>query len=258
MSPFEEHRRYYVTVCFTMAGIYAFVLGADHPVSFRIVNGLIFGGILCVTGFVLWNTFRFAIPVNYATKYKLIFLSVLAVLTGLLITGTESFVMYLCFPALFSSFSYSTPARLFIALLIFIIIRLFYTSCYRKNENPVQVLEQQAAPLSPLSINRVTVRNGQKILIIPIEEIIFIKADGDYISINTANGSWLKEQTMKDIENILPVDSFVRIHRSYIVNVNHISRIERYGEYRQVILNNNSKIKISAARYQTLKQILGI
>ena len=254
MSPFEEYRKYYITVCFAVAGISAFVLGVNQPVSFRIVNGLIFGGILYVTGFVLWNTFRFAIPAN--TKYKLIFLFVLAILTGLIITGAESFAMYLCFPTLFGSFSYSIPVRLFITLLLFVIIRLIYTSCYRKNES--QVFEQQEIPLASSSINRVTVRNGQKINIIPIEEIIFIKADGDYISINTANGSWLKEQTMKDIENILPVDSFVRIHRSYIVNVNYISRIERYGEYRQVILNNNSRIKISAARYQALKQILGI
>ena len=254
MSPFEEYRKYYITVCFVVAGIYVFVLGADQPLSFRIVNGLIFGGILCITGFVLWNTFRFAIPAN--TKYKLIFLSVLAILAGLIITGTESFAMYLCFPDLFGSFSHSIPTRLFITLLIFVIIRLVYTSCYRKNESHVQVWEQQDVTLA--SINRITVRNGQKIIIIPIEEIIFIKADGDYISINTINGSWLKEQTMKDIENILPVDNFVRIHRSYIVNVNYISRIERYGEYRQVMLNNNSKIKISAARYQVLKQILGI
>ena len=257
MSPFEEYRKYYITVCFAVAGIYAFIFGADQPVSFRIVNGLIFGGILCVTGFVLWNIFRFAIPANYTTKYKLIFISMLAILAGLFITGAESFAMYLCFPTLFGTFLYSIPARLFIVFLLFVIFRLYYISCYKKNESPAQVWEQHETP-SASSINRITVRNGQKITIIPIEEIIFIKADGDYISINTVNGSWLKEQTMKDIENILPVDNFVRIHRSYIVNVNYISRVERYGEYRQVILNNNSRIKISAARYQALKQILGI
>ena len=253
MSPFEEYRKCYITACFAVAGIYAFILGADQSVSFRIVNGLIYGGILCVTGFILWNTFRFAIPAYYTPKYKLIFLSILAIIAGLFITGTESFAMYLCFPTLFGTFSYSIPARLFIAILLYVIIWLFYTSRYKKNESPAHVWEQQEVP-SP--INRITVRNGQKIIVIPINDIIFIKADGDYISINTANGSWLKEQTMKDIENILPIDSFVRIHRSYIINVNYISRIERYGEYRQVILNNNIKIKISTARYQALKQLL--
>ena len=83
-------------------------------------------------------------------------------------------------------------------------------------------------------------------------------ADGDYISIHTQEGNWLKEQTMKYTEELLPPNKFVRIHRSYIVNVDQISRIERYGERQQVVLHNKEKIKISAARYMVLKQILGI
>ena len=106
------------------------------------------------------------------------------------------------------------------------------------------------------SSDRIAVRSGQNIKIIPLVDIIFIKADGDYISINTANGYWLKEQTMKYTEETLPADSFLRIHRSYIVNVNHISRIERYGEKQLIVLHNNEKIKISTARYQILKQAL--
>ena len=119
------------------------------------------------------------------------------------------------------------------------------------NENIIP--EQSKA--GKVAIDRITVRSGQNIKIIPIDDIIFIKADGDYISINTANGYWLKEQTMKYTEDTLPTDRFLRIHRSYIVNVNHIRRIERYGEKQLIVLHNNEKIKISSARYQILKQI---
>ena len=108
------------------------------------------------------------------------------------------------------------------------------------------------------NLDRITVRSGTKIKIIPLDSVIYIQADGDYISIHTPEGKWLKEQTMNYTENMLPPHSFVRIHRSYIVNIHHISRIERYGEKQLIVLHNNEKIKISAARYQLLKQILGI
>ena len=282
MNPFDEYRKIYIAACFIAAVIYAFAFGGSFllwenvpaspgenlPASTRIAdrilfciaNGLIFGGILCLAGIILWNIFRFAIPTNYYSKYQFIFISALAILTSSLVTAAESFAIYLCFPSMFGFFVHSIPARLFVALLFFIIIRLLYLFYHEKSRNNREVSGEKnstkQANSVKSSIDRITVRNGQKIIIIPVDEIIFIKADGDYISVNTAKGSWLKEQTMKYTEDALPADSFVRIHRSYIVNINYISRIERYGEKQQIVLHNNEKIKISAARYQVLKQIL--
>jgi DNA-binding LytR/AlgR family response regulator len=140
-------------------------------------------------------------------------------------------------------------------------IDFYQTPVISKKTMPDTTTSSDDTTRPPVTTNlpsdRITVRSGQKIKIIPIEDIIYIKADGDYISIKASEGNWLKEQTMKYTEDILPTDHFVRIHRSYIVNVNHISRIERYGEKQQVVLHNNEKIKISAARYQTLRQVLG-
>lgn len=292
MNLFNEYRKSYITVCFAVAVIYAFTLGEGLSISFSVADGLIYGCLLCLTGLILWNVFRFAIPVNYTPKNQPIFLSAFVIATTLLITGIESFALYLSFPDLFRVFAHSIPVRLFISLLIVVIIRLLYISYHNnklqggisyQKESQTEVLNTEISeekltgvmstiaesnrisevfqpetifPKTPL--DRITVRSGQKIRIIPVNEILYIKADGDYISINTAEGSWLKEQTMKHTENMLPSSTFVRIHRSYIVNINHISRIERYGEKQQVILHNNEKIKISAARYQILKQILGI
>ncbi|MDR2915625.1 MAG: LytTR family transcriptional regulator DNA-binding domain-containing protein [Tannerella sp.] len=268
MDLFNEYRKSYITVCFATAVIYAFVLGGNQPILFRVADGLIYGSILCLIGFILWNIFRFAIPVNLTPVYLLIFLSVFAILTSLFAVGIELFTIYLCFPDSFGFFTHTIPARLFITLLIFVIIRLFYISCHEKIKTrsiPTTHPEtmKPSDTVMPLSIeptvlaDRITVRSGQKIKIIPINDIIYIKADGDYISINTSEGSWLKEQTMKHTEDTLPTNHFVRIHRSYIVNISQISRIERYGEKQQVVLHNNEKIKISTARYQALRQVLG-
>ena len=311
MNPFNEYRKSYITACLVLAVIYAFILeeslfvssgisyglfaadianslptNANIRLLFCLTDGLIYGGMLYLTGIILWNIFRFAIPTNYNSKYQLIFISALVILAGLFITAAESLAIYLCFPSIFDSFAHSIPTRLFITILIVITIRLLYLFYHEKNKNISETPEEEAfyentildnaTPDNTISgvallntssklsgtakspIDRITVRNGQKIIIIPIDEIIFIKADGDYISINTDKGTWLKEQTMKYTEKTLPVDSFVRIHRSYIININYISRIERYGEKQQIVLHNNEKIKVSAARYQVLKQVLGL
>ena len=303
MNLFDEYRKSYIAVCLALAMIYAFILDGffssdiianlstsnteksatgsvygwptnkTGELIFCLTDGLIYGIILYLMGIILWNTFKFALPANYTPKYRLLFISILAILTTLIITGAESFVIYLCFPSVFDSFSATIPSRLFFSLLIFIIIRLFYLfhherlSQVKENadwESDVKIetksnedIDENEKATIP-SIDRITVRSGQSIKIIPVDDIAFIKADGDYISINTSKGHWLKEQTMKYTENTLPADCFVRIHRSYIVNINHISRIERYGEQQQVVLHNNEKIKISTARYQMLKQSLGI
>ena len=291
MTPFNENRKSYITVCFATAVIYAFVAGVNQPVFFRLLDGIIYGVILFPTGLAVWNIFRFAIPVNYPFKYRIFSLSVFAIATSAFVTGIETLAIYLCFPSTFDVFVSTIPVRAFIAFLFFIILYLSHFFFHESIEENEHFLEESpmdssltdlpssstalsekaetAAGLSPLSaiasvpsslrnIDRMTVRSGQKIKIIPIGDILYIKADGDYISIRTAEGSWLKEQTMKYTEDRLPIADFVRIHRSYIVNIRQIIRIERYGEKQLIVLNNNEKIKISAARYRTLKQILGI
>lgn len=269
-----------MAACFVTAVVYAFVAGVNQPVVFQFLDTIIYGILLFLAGYALWQIFWYAIPVNYSPKYRIIFVSVLLFVTSALVIGAETLTVYLCFPAAFDSFVSSVPVRAFISFLIFTILYLSYlvfhenTGDFRdfpgidSDKIPMDSSNMSDSGNSEMNdsvdssairtVDRITVRIGQKIKIIPVDDILYIKADGDYISIHTAEGSWLKEQTMKYTEDRLPMNNFVRIHRSYIVNVHRISRIERYGEKQQVILNNNEKIKISAARYQSLKQILGI
>ena len=280
MTPFSEYRKIYITAAFPVAVIYGFVIGFDQPFAFRLFNTLSDGVILSFTCIILINIFRFAIPFNYSPKFRIIFVLFLTLVVSMIVVGVETFVTYLCFPQNFDSFVNTIPVRAFISLLLFIILYFSYLIFHEslganlngsqkkqiktpmessKNDELEKFDTSRTATTFPVpTIDRITVRVGQKITIIPIEHILYIKADGDYVSIHTAEGKWLKEQTMNYTEDRLPLDSFVRIHRSYIVNIRQISRIERYGEKQLIVLHNNEKIKISAARYRLLKQVLGI
>lgn len=103
-------------------------------------------------------------------------------------------------------------------------------------------------------LDRIAVKIRDKIVVIPIEVLCYLKADGDYVQLHTMGASYLKEQTMKYFENSLPPDQFVRVHRSYIVNIEMISGIEQYGKQtRQVKLKNGDKIMVSATGYKILR-----
>jgi len=253
MNPILEHKKTYIIVCFLTAMIYALLVGEQSFVC-RVADGVIYGVILFAAGNILWNIFRYAIPPKRDSVYLLITLCILAILTSILMAGIETFALYLFFPDCMQDFTRTIPVRLFISGLLFIIYRLFYLSYLTATNVPSGNNESLPAPVE--ITDRITVRSGQQIKIIPVNDIIFLRADGDYVDIYTAEGHWLKEQTMKYTEEILPTDRFVRTHRSYIVNIHHISRIERYGEQQLIILSNGEKIKISNARYQLLRQLL--
>jgi two-component system LytT family response regulator len=118
-----------------------------------------------------------------------------------------------------------------------------------------QLLAKQPESASP--INRVVVRKGNSINLIPIEQIKYVEAQDDYVMIYHSAGKALKQQTMKYYEDNLPVADFVRIHRSYIVSVHEINRIEPYGKDNHVaILHSGDKLPVSRSGYKHLKEEL--
>lgn len=118
-----------------------------------------------------------------------------------------------------------------------------------------QILEKRPESTGPMS--RVVVRKGNAINLIPVNQIKYIEAQDDYVMIFHSTGKALKQQTMKFYEENLPWSDFVRIHRSYIVKVLHINRIEPYGKDTHVaILHSGEKLPISRAGYKHLKEEL--
>ena len=112
-------------------------------------------------------------------------------------------------------------------------------------------------PETASALNRVVVRKGNAINLIPIDQIKYIEAQDDYVMIYHSAGKALKQQTMKFYEDNLPAKDFVRIHRSYIVKVSEINRIEPYGKDNHIaILKSGEKLPVSRSGYKHLKEEL--
>ncbi len=119
------------------------------------------------------------------------------------------------------------------------------------------LLEKMAQ--TPAQNNRVVVKTGNKVKIIPIHEIQYLEADDDFVKIITAEGTFLKNKTMIFYEQTLDAQQFVRVHRSYIVHISQITKIEPYQkETHLAILRNGQQIPISKTGYVKLKMILGL
>ena len=116
-----------------------------------------------------------------------------------------------------------------------------------------------SAAQSPVQQNRVVVKDGSKIKIIPVSQIQYLEAADDYVKIFTSEGSFLKKKTMTYFEESLLTFQFVRIHRSYIVNTQLITRIDAYEkDSHLLLLSTGSKLPVSKAGYSKLKEVLGI
>ncbi len=115
------------------------------------------------------------------------------------------------------------------------------------------------ASLSPQQRQRIVVKTSGKIKIIPVEEIHYLEAADDYVKINMKDGCFLKNRTMSHFENILDNELYVRTHRSYIVNIDQITRIEPYEKDSHLaILKSGHKIPVSKTGYARLRQVLGL
>ncbi len=123
--------------------------------------------------------------------------------------------------------------------------------------NTSELLETMAK--APSQSNRIVVKTGSKVKIIPVQEIQYLEAEDDFVKIVTAEGSFLKNKTMSFYEQSLDPNLFVRVHRSFIIHISQITKIEPYQkETHMAILRNGQQIPVSKTGYPKLKSILGI
>lgn len=102
--------------------------------------------------------------------------------------------------------------------------------------------------------NRVVIKNGSKIYVLPYDELIMLEADDDYVKIYTEKGAFMKKKTLAYFDKSLPQDRFVRIHRSYLANVHHIKKIEsKEGNTYKATISNGKELPVSRSGYQLLK-----
>lgn len=111
----------------------------------------------------------------------------------------------------------------------------------------------------PEEQNRIVIKDGTEISIIPTSEVEFIEAYDDYVKIHHKGKTHLKKKTMNYFEQLLNPKIFVRVHRSYILNISELTKIESFEKNSYLaILRSGKRLPISRTAYAPLKEILGI
>lgn len=124
---------------------------------------------------------------------------------------------------------------------------------------PAQPEQLAAAARAPGQYaERVVVKDGTRVQIIPVAKLDYVEAQDDYISLASAGKKYLKQQTISSLEASLDPNTFVRIHRSCIVNLERVTRLEPFGKDTHVaILNDGARLPVSRAGHARLKDFLG-
>ena len=105
---------------------------------------------------------------------------------------------------------------------------------------------------------RLAVRDGTRVHVIPIEKLDYAEAQDDYVALHSGGKSYLKQQTIGSLEALLDPARFVRIHRSAIVNLERVARIEPYAkESRVAILSDGTRLPVSRSGYARLLEAMG-
>lgn len=105
--------------------------------------------------------------------------------------------------------------------------------------------------------SRVVVKDGTRVQIIPIGKLDYVEAQDDYVALASQGKKHLKQQTIASLEAMLDPKNFLRIHRSYVVNLERVAKIEPYGKDTHVaVLHDGTKLPVSRAGYGRLKVLL--
>jgi hypothetical protein len=260
----------YILLWVVYAILQAFVLYSivALPLWMIILDGVVHASLFGLLGILLWSVVRYgnyAVLSVYQRVVNYIALALLAISIwlsvgyGLFYWLFDAGVALQLIPIL--------PIRGLIGLLLYLLIVQRFQIVFQQIESlaeiadPIQIQEEIAPQkISEVELlERIAVKSGSKIHVVLVPEILYLQADGDYVQIFTNQGKYLKEQTMKYFEEHLPENQFVRVHRSVIVNVEMISRIELYEKQNQLLsLKNGQQIKTSSAGYKALRAVLNL
>jgi two-component system LytT family response regulator len=106
-------------------------------------------------------------------------------------------------------------------------------------------------------LERVLIRDGSQVHVLPVDRIDYVEAQDDYVSFKCEGRQYLKDQTMASVEAAMDAARFVRIHRSYLLNIERIARVELYAkDSRVAILRDGTRLPVSRAGYARLARLL--
>jgi two-component system LytT family response regulator len=120
-----------------------------------------------------------------------------------------------------------------------------------------QQLRTEAKPAAAGPLERVLIRDGSKVHVIPVDDVDFVQAQDDYVCFHAGGKQYLKEQPLAEVEAALDAARFVRIHRSFLLNVDRLARVEPVTkDSRIAILKDGRRLPLSRAGYQRLNALL--
>lgn len=260
----------YVLLWAIYALVEAFVLQGliTMPFWMLLTDGTIHAVVFGLIGILLWSVVKFGNFTALTLYQRLVNNVALALLSLAIWLGAGYGIFYSIFGTELSALLIPVlPIRMLIGLLIYLLImqrfRITTIEMDQQSEEtePIEIIEEikLKKEVQVEILERIAVKSGTKIHVVLIPEILYLQADGDYVQIFTAQGKYLKEQTMKYFEEHLPENQFVRVHRSVIVNVEMISRIELYEKQNQLLtLKNGQQIKTSPGGYKALRMVLNL
>src|SRR5262245_46958734 len=121
---------------------------------------------------------------------------------------------------------------------------------------PVEDLVRDAKPRTG-PLERVLIRDGANVHVLPVDKIDFVEAQDDYVAFKSDGKQYLKDQTLAAVEAALDPARFVRIHRSFLLNIERLAKVELYAkDSRMAILTDGTKLPLSRSGYQRLQQLL--
>lgn len=126
----------------------------------------------------------------------------------------------------------------------------------RKEFPPAAKLLAAARPAAA-PLERILIRNGPDVFVVPAGAVDYVEAQDDYVSVAASGKRHLKQQRLSEFETLLDPKRFVRIHRSFILNIERLSKIELYAkDSRIAILKDGTKLPVSRAGHEKLKALL--
>jgi two-component system LytT family response regulator len=120
----------------------------------------------------------------------------------------------------------------------------------------VEEIAREAKPKAGPA-GRVLIRDGANVHVLPVDKIDYVEAQDDYVAFKSEGKQYLKDQTLSAVEATLDPARFVRIHRSFILNIDRIAKVELYAkDSRIAILRDGTRLPVSRAGYARLSQLL--
>ncbi|WP_036166065.1 LytTR family DNA-binding domain-containing protein [Massilia sp. 9096] len=109
-----------------------------------------------------------------------------------------------------------------------------------------------------LPLERILIRDGVRVQVVPVASVDVIEAEDDYVAIQAGGKRWLKSQRLAELEAQLDPQAFLRVHRSFIVNLAAVARIEPAGrDGHCAVLRDGTRVPISRSGYQRVRERIG-